>query len=122
MSRTTKVNHFLAFPLRHREEGTPEEIFQEDMNRVSATTWDMLRHDACYPVSNTPANWIVVCQPYRDGVKGGFTVARWESFGIRGILTSTGPISQTTIPYELLDRIRFIDENRVKVAGMGAKV
>jgi hypothetical protein len=82
-----------------------------ETNNIARDTWDMLRYDACYPISNAPDGWVILKQPYRDGIRGGFTIERWESFGFRGenmIVGSSHPSAGT--PSELYHRIRLADE------------
>lgn len=91
MARSTKVHHYIAFP----------DVASAD------TLWDMLRYDRCHPVSNTPQGWMVLKQPYLEGVRGGFTVARWESFAIRFALGATASVHDGGhIPFDLLTEMQ----------------
>ncbi len=97
-SGTTKVDHYIAFRTRER-------------SADSDAAWDMMRYDRCYPASNTPSGWLVFLQPHLDGVKGGFTVARWESFGFRNpILGST--TTRSGIPTSMHMEMEKADQYR----------
>ena len=81
-----KIDHYLAI--------------RDSYHDVASQAWDMMRYDRCYPASNTPSGWIVFIQPYRESVRGGFTIDRWTSFGFRNIVTGTAPTS-SGIPSEM---------------------
>lgn len=84
-----KFDHYIAFP---------------DKDVDKAYLWDMLRYDACYPVSNAPDGWIVLKQPAVKDVKGGFTLDRWRSFGIRNPIVAESDLN-AGLPFFILDQI-----------------
>lgn len=86
-----KLDWYIAFP---------------DADRIESQIWDMMRYDRCYPHTfNAAPGWVVLKQPYLEGVSGGFTLKRWESFGIRNpVVVSAYPGYGS--PFELADLIR----------------
>lgn len=89
MARGGKVTHYIAF-------STADHPHRRSM---ADAAFDMMRYDRCYPATNTPDGWIVFEQPHQDGIQGGFTVARWESFGFRNpVLGSRGMAEGSGIP------------------------
>jgi hypothetical protein len=79
-----RAHAFLAVRL-----GGPEARALEDRKAVA---FDMLRYDRCYPipVGGLPDNWLALKQPWQEGIRPGFTFARWESFGFRHFVYAEG--------------------------------
>ncbi len=70
--------------------------------------WDMLRYDRCFPMSNAPTGWTILVQPYIDGIRGGFTAGRWQSFGINQAIVATKEGGLIT-PFEMVSWIQQVE-------------
>lgn len=95
---------------------------RDDDRDIPSRVWDMLRYDSCYPVSNAPSGWVVLKQPYRDGIKGGFTLARWSSFGFRDLPMAPAPLGHPGIPSDLHAQIRAAEARKEYLANLPKKV
>lgn len=102
MTGTKKLDWFLA-------------VYVGDSERYAEGMWDMLRYDRCYPTSNThdeqERGWIILTQPYVPGLRGGFRLDRWSSFGFRTVLVASAP-TQTGVPWRFRE---LIQETTVKM-------
>jgi hypothetical protein len=89
---------------------------------LPARVFDMLRYDACFPISNAPDGWVVFRQPYREGHRGGFTVARWASFGFRHLVAVEGQKGEPSFPDALRKKMEDADRQRMAPLGKMAPV
>ena len=98
--------------------GTDELGYTQDPNagRVECRAWDMLRYDRCYPASNAERfekmGFLLFKQPYQKDIRGGFTTARWESFGFRDYLVAPAT-PNGSIPFSLEENCREFAQQRV---------
>lgn len=86
---------------------------REDGPDLAARVYDMLRYDSCYPMANAPRGWSVFRKPYREGMKGEFTLARWASFGFRTPIVARA-VEGSGLPSDLLLAIDKADHARAE--------
>lgn len=83
-------------------------------NHFKLFLWDMMRYDQCYPV-NPPdrlSDWLMFCRPHMPNRRTGFTIGRWESFGLGRSHDYVVGESETGYPTYMLMAMETISKER----------